>query len=422
MARRRAVAVPDLPEMVVTGPDDYRECLEHLATVDCLGLDTEFVGEESYRPELCLIQVSTPARLIVIDPYTCGDLTEFWELLRDPKRVVVVHAGREEVRMCTHAIGKPPANVFDVQIACALIGMTYPIGYAGLVQELLHERMSKGETLTDWRRRPLSANQIRYAFDDVRYLLPLWTTLSTRLKRLKRTVWAEEEFTSFVAHAILDDPSVEKWRKLKGLGALNRPELAVAREVYVWREQFAARLNRPPRVLLRDDIIIEIARRGATNAIDLQSLRGLPRGENEAILAAIQRAVNLPADERPEVQLRDNDPPHVTTLSGFLAVALAEFCRQEYLAAGLVATMHDVRQLVRSYQPGAGERIDCGLDEGWRATAVRPYLESILNGTMVLRVADPRSMNPVTIVPWLPPAGAGTSAPTPVVDPDDDES
>ena len=128
-------------------------------------------------------------------------------------------------------------------------------------QEILGARAHKGETLTDWRRRPLTANQVRYAFDDVRYLLPLWERLSDRLKKLKRGAWAVEEFKAFVKRAVADDPAVEKWRRLKGLGGLGRRELAVAREVFVWREEFAARLNRPPRVLLRDDLIVELARR-----------------------------------------------------------------------------------------------------------------------------------------------------------------
>jgi ribonuclease D len=188
---RRPPATPDLPEQTVTDADALGEVLDHIAAEPVVGLDTEFVGEESYRPELCLVQVSTPSRLILLDPYACGDLSPFWELLTDPKRVTVVHAGREEVRMCKHAIGRPPANVYDLQIACALVGMTYPIGYAGLVQEVLKARMNKGETLTDWRRRPLTPNQVRYAFDDVRYLLPLWANITGKLKKLKRGPWAD---------------------------------------------------------------------------------------------------------------------------------------------------------------------------------------------------------------------------------------
>ena len=416
MSRRRVLAGPDLPEQVVATPDAFRACLEHLRTTDCIGLDTEFVGEESYRPELCLIQVATPSRLLLIDPYSCGDLTPFWTLMLDPNRVVVVHAGREEVRMCWYAIGKPPAAIFDVQIASALVGYTYPIGYAGLVQEAIGARASKAETLTDWRRRPLSVNQIRYAYDDVRYLLPLWRGLSERLVRWNRTTWAAEEFEAFVRHSILDDPSIEKWRKLKGLGGLNRRELAVAREVFVWREQFAARLNRPPRVLLRDDIVIEIARRGSGRHDDLHTLRGLPRGEGDAILFAVRRGHELPLDQCPATSERDSDAPHINTLASLLGVVLSEFCARMKLASNLVATTYDLKSLVRARQPGAKLADDSSFISGWRSQEVRPHLDAVLDGTQVIRVSNPGSANPITIHPISPNTDISKTNPTEATD------
>ena len=226
-----------------------------------LAFDTEFVGEDAYRPELCLVQVATPDRLFVIDPFGCGPLDDFWRLLLAPGRTVVVHAGREDVRMCYFAVGSPLTNLFDVQIAAGLVGLGYPIGYAALVMEVLGQRMHKGETLTDWRRRPLRPEQMRYAFDDVRYLLPAWRRLSDRLEHLGRASWAAEEFAAFSRRAVADDLAQERWRKLKGLGALDRRGLAVAREVYAWRDGMAERANRPVRSLLRDDILTEIARR-----------------------------------------------------------------------------------------------------------------------------------------------------------------
>jgi ribonuclease D len=150
----------------------------------------------------------------VIDPFHAGPLDEFWKLLLDPNRTTVVHAGREDLRICYFQGGGPPANVFDVQLAAGLVGLTYPIGYGGLVSDLLGQRMTKGETLTDWRRRPLSPAQVRYAYDDVRYLLPAWKKLTERLKRLKRTEWAAEEFAAAVRKAVGDEEAAaEKWRR-----------------------------------------------------------------------------------------------------------------------------------------------------------------------------------------------------------------
>ena len=245
-------------------------------------------------------------------------------------------------------------------------------------------------------------NQIRYAYDDVRYLLQIWKGLSERLVRWKRTSWATEEFETFVRHSILDDPSIEKWRKLKGLGGLNRRELAVAREVFVWREQFAARLNRPPRVLLRDDIIIEIARRGSGRQDDLHTLRGLPRGEGDAIMLAVRRGHELPLDKCPTISERDNDAPHINTLASLLGVVLSEFCARMKLASNLVATTYDLKSLVRARQPGATLASDSSFISGWRSHEVRPHLDAVLDGKQVIRVSNPGSANPITIHPISP--------------------
>ena len=322
---RRSAKRPALPEQLVTHPAQLAACLGHLAKAPLIGFDTEFVGEDAYRPELCLVQVATAEELFVIDPFECGPLDEFWRLLLDPNRTTIVHAEREDIRMCYFQAGKPPAHVFDVQIAAGLVGMTDPIGYAGLVHDLLHQRMQKGETLTDWRKRPLTPAQVRYAYDDVRFLLPAHRKLTERLKRHHRLDWAREEFSSAVRKAVADDATVERWRKIKGLGALDRRALAVAREVYGWRDKFAERLNRPPRFLMRDDLLIEVAKRAPTRAEDLHAVRGLPRGQEEAILEAVKRAKALPGDQCPEPETRDSDPPNVVLLGNLLNVVLNDF-------------------------------------------------------------------------------------------------
>ncbi len=399
-----------LPETLVTQPDQLTGCLDHLARSPVLGFDTEFVGEDAYRPELCLVQVAAPDHLFVIDPFSCGPLNRFWEVMTDPARTVVVHAGREDVRLCFFAAGKPPAGVFDVQLAAGLVGFSYPIGYAGLVQELLGHRMSKGETLTDWRRRPLLPAQMRYAFDDVRHLLPVWRRLTERLRRANRLDWATEEFAGFIGKAIADETATERWRKVKGIGGLDRSGLAIVREVYGWRDGFARRVNRPPRMLLRDDLIVEIARRGPTSLNDLQSLRGLPRGEPEAILDAVHRAKALPPTELPDLEPRDNDPAHIVLLGNLLGVVLADLCARRKLAANLVASGQDLKAVVRATATGQATP-DLPLTRGWRAGAILPELLAVLHGAHAVRVVKPNSSAPLAYFPVSAPGT--TSPPTP---------
>jgi ribonuclease D len=401
---RRPAKRPALPEQLVTHPAQLASCLAHLAKAPVIGFDTEFVGEDAYRPELCLVQVATAEELYVIDPFECGPLDGFWDLLLDPNRTTVVHAGREDIRMCFFQSGKPPANVFDVQIAAGLVGMTYPIGYAGLVHDLLRQRMQKGETLTDWRKRPLTPAQVRYAYDDVKYLLPAHRKLTERLKKYRRLEWAREEFATAVKKAIADDATVERWRKIKGIGALDRRGLAVAREVYGWRDRFAERLNRPPRFLMRDDLLIEIARRAPAHPEDLHALRGLPRGQEEGILEAVRRAKSLPPGECPEPESRDSDPPNVALMAGLLNVVLNDFCGRNRLASNLVASNSDLKAVARS-RAYATELPDVPLCRGWRARSVLPELLALLAGDTAIRVADPRAADPLELVE-LEPEGA----------------
>jgi ribonuclease D len=420
MPRRyvKPAKLPDLPEHLISDPDQMAGCLEHLAKCPAIGFDTEFVGEDSYRPELCLVQVSTPEQLFVIDPFQAGPLDEFWRLLLDPARTTVLHAGREDVRVCYFQAGKPPANVFDVQVAAGMVGLTYPIGYAGLVNDLLGQRMTKGETLTDWRRRPLSPAQVRYAFDDVRFLLPAWKKLTDRLKRLKRTEWAAEEFAAAVGRAIGDEEAAaEKWRRVKGIGGLDRRQLAVAREVFGWRETFAERVNRPPRQLLRDDLLAEIARRGPTKTEELSAYRGIPRNEIERILEAVRRARALPPEACPEPEARDNDPPHVVLLANLLGVVLADWCARNKLAANLVASGSDLKAVVRSRVFG-DEPPDVPLTRGWRAAAVLTELRAVLDGTVALRVANPRAAAPLGFVPAAPERREPPQPPEPESEPE----
>jgi ribonuclease D len=375
-----------LPEFIITDPIGVQACCDDVAASAQVAFDTEFVGEDTYVPDLCLVQVATPKALYVLDPFECGPLDEMWELIADPARVAIVHAGREEVRICNGAIGRPPGNLYDVQIAAGLLGLGYPLGYGPLVQNVLRKRLTKGETLTDWRRRPLSTDQIRYAFDDVRDLLAIWKKLDAKLAKLGRTAWAKEEFGTFIVRALKDGGEAERWRKLKGISNFDARRLAIVREIYLWREACAARRNRPARAILRDDLIAEIAKRNPGLDDDISTLRGLGRADVTGILEAVDRARQLSEDEWPEEGERDRDPHAVTLVASLLNVVLADWCGRQELTTPLVATSSDVRKLVRAAAAGEPPPADCGLTVGWRRDHVLPVLSEVLAGRRALRV------------------------------------
>jgi ribonuclease D len=380
--------MPDVIEQIVTQPEELAECCAHLAACRRFGFDTEFVGESTYHPHLCLVQVATPERLVLIDPLTVGPLDAFWRLVVDPANEVVVHAGREEVRLCRLWTGQTPGNLIDLQIAAGLAGLAYPLGHGTLVNQVLRVQLSKGETLTEWRERPLTKAQIRYAFDDVRYLLPAWQRLSEELVVLGRRDWLREEVARLAASTAPDEPAQEKWRKLRGLGALDRRRLAVVRALHAWREQRAADLNRPPRTIVRDDLIVEIARRNPTRERDLQVVRGLPRRDLAAIVQVVEQARTLPADQCPRLAEREQDPPQVSMVSAVLMAALGDFCVRRRLASNLVAASLDVKLLVRARHTGGPLPGDSLLTRGWRAQYVLPHLLAILEGRRSLCIAD----------------------------------
>ncbi len=383
-------------EEIITRPEELDDCCAQLASCPQFGFDTEFVGEDTYHPRLCLVQVATPQRLFLIDPFSAGPLDAFWALVTDPARVVIVHAGREEVRLCRLWTGQPPGNLFDLQLAAGLAGLQYPLGHGPLIGQLLGIQIAKAETLTEWRHRPLTEEQIRYAFDDVRYLIPAWQKLSGRLQKLGRLDWAREECERMVRTVAPEDPGAdEKWRKLRGLGALDRRRLAIVRALFAWREQVAERTNRPARTIVRDDLLIEIARRNPSRERDLHVVRGLAKRDLSDIVRVVGEASTLPPDAWPARAEREQDPTQVQLVTSILMATLGDWCARHRVAPPLAASTADVRSLVRARYAGQALPDDTPLTTGWRAAHLLPDLLAVLDGRRAVRIADLRSDAPL---------------------------
>lgn len=375
-----------LPESFIDTPDAFDACCDTLRQESSIGFDTEFIGEQSYIPELCLVQISTPRNLFVVDPIALGDMKPLWNILQDHSKTIVVHAGREEARMARLATKKMPSHFFDLQLAAGLVGMTYPISYSGLVRETVKVKLDKSETLTDWARRPLSDRQLAYAYDDVRYLLPAHKKIERKLKKLGREDWLKEEWLKFCQKAVRDNTETERWRKLKGVNNLDRRRLAVAKEVYLWREERAASINRPARFLLRDDLIIEIAKRIPKTSHDVANLRGVTTRDVEPLLAAVRKAAELPEEKLPKKEKRDPDPGENAWVVQLFSATLGSLCKQHSVTQSLAATQTDLRQLLKSFsqRKTTGDR---GLLHGWRREMFLPTLLGLWRGeqAMVLK-------------------------------------
>jgi ribonuclease D len=387
---------------LITTAADLEELVVHLRAAGRFAFDTEFVSEETFEPVLCLVQVATRERLAAIDALAVRDLAPLWQLVIDPAVEVVMHAASEDLRICRFQTGTVPRRVYDVQIAAGLVGFGYPLSLGNLVGQALRVVVAGGETRTDWRRRPLSPAQIRYALDDVRYLLDLADLMAVQLAEWGRTGWAESEFAQF-SSAIQNRVEEERWRRLPGLHQLNRRGLEIARRLAAWRFEEARRTNRPLRQLLRDDLLVAIAKRQPATRRDLEALRDFNRphllARSGEILGVIAAAGAVPAKELPEPPDRHEEGPGLTMVVSLLAAALAHCCAQHKVAPGLLGTTSDLKSLVRWYTQGQSEAERPELARGWRHEVCGAALVDVLAGHVALRVADPRSDVPVTLEP-----------------------
>jgi ribonuclease D len=393
-------------EAIITTPAQLKGLVEHLKESGRFALDTEFVSEDTFEPVLCLIQVATRERLTLIDPLQIRDLGPFWDVLTSPSVEVVMHAAGEDLRICLLRTGLLPRQVFDVQMAAGLTGLSYPLSLVNLVAQVLEISLAGNETRTDWRHRPLSAAQLHYALDDVRHLLDLADHFAIRLEQLDRTELARAEFHEMV-NSIARRTADDRWRRLPGLQHLSRRSLEMARRLAEWREDQARRHNRPVRHLLRDDLLVAIAKRQPTNQRGLEALRDFNRpallNRSQEILAILEQARAVPQEDLPDLPPRVEEPPGLSTITNLLSAALAQHCAQHQIAGTMVATVADLKELTRWYIDGRDQSYTPAVLEGWRRSFCGQFLLDLLEGRLAMRVVNPGSDFPVALEPSSPP-------------------
>ncbi|MCC6493696.1 MAG: HRDC domain-containing protein [Pirellulales bacterium] len=387
-----------VPALIITRQRELEELCRRIETAEILAFDTEFVSEDTFNPELCLIQVATPSELAAIDPQAV-DVNALWRIIAKGDHTTVLHAGREELSFILRAVKAPPKRVFDVQIAAGFCSNEFPASYGSVVSKFLGRQPLKGEQRTDWRRRPLTDAQVNYALEDVRYLLPLYDRLKQTLVRRNRFGWFEDELAAW-QQGIVAAQDRKDWRRVSGIGTLNARSLNIVRELWHWRQEEARRLNQPPKRLLRDDLLVEIAKRKTDQPDQILAIRGLQRGDLRRKARELVDCVRRGLDAPPERSSRSSggDPPSQLNLLGqFLMPALTTICRRAEVAASMVGTATDVRELI-AYRFGFGG-VDPGeipaLLQGWRAELVGNLLDELLAGKKSIRIADPSHDDPL---------------------------
>jgi ribonuclease D len=383
----------------ITTDQHLRDFCQVIGDARVVAYDTEFVSEDSFQPELCLIQLAAEERLAIVDPLEVRDLSPLWELLTSPGRETLVHAGREEFRFLLKHAGRRPAGWFDIQIAAALIGLEYPASYGTLSGKLIGKTIPKDETRTDWRRRPLTPRQLEYALLDVADLEAIRNVLHARLAELNRLPWLAEELAAWQNDLVAFE-SGERWMRLSGLAGLGARSLAIVRELSNWRDAEAERRNQPARRILRDDLLIELAKRQTADPKRIRAVLGMERGDLQRFLPklgqCVERAMALKESELPRLP-RKSSRPQLNLLGQFLSTALGSICRSAQVAPSLAGTAQDVRDLIAyRLKLGGFENGDVPLlAQGWRAEVVGQVIDHLLAGDIAIRIADPLAEEPL---------------------------
>jgi ribonuclease D len=357
-----------------------------------LALDTEFVGEDTFVPRLELIQVATATTAAVIDfpaVQAGGSLDAFWELICDAKIEKIVHAGRQDLDLFALHAGQIPKPFFDTQIAAAMVGYGAQVAYANLVQRLHGKKLAKAHTFTNWSARPLSEDQIAYALEDVEFLLPIHTHLLDRLKTLGRSEWVSEEFVRLeTAVGEKSREPQERYQRIRGWDTLKPKGAAVLRELAVWREMEARRRNIPRGRVMRDEVLIQLARHPPKSVNDLRGLRGVHSSEvdrqGSQLLAAITAALALPPSAWPEVPSERKPDPESTGIVELLQAVLKARAAEEGIAPTMLATSADLQTLVETKQNRAALHVP--ILHGWRRQLAGDLLLQVLDGAITVSV------------------------------------
>lgn len=374
--------------MYVTDSDALKGLVKQLRRAPVVGIDTEFMRERTYFARLCLIQLATDDVAAIVDPLACEDLTPLCELFADLSVVKVLHAGGQDLeiffRQCGHALNP----VFDTQVAATLTGYPQQVGYGALVQEITGVKLDKGDSYTDWSRRPLYDTQLEYALNDVRYLPEMYRELKSRLDSTGRAAWLQADFDRMADPATYEIVPEEQWRRVKRVSSLNRRQLGVAREVAAWRELEAMRRDLPKRWVIGDEGIVEVARRAPSTPEQLMEIRGVPdkigHSAVKSLLEAVARGVNVPDDQLPSIKKRRRAGGDIDGAVD-LMVALVRLRAHEHgVAMPLLASRDDLERLA------AGDRDGNPLLESWRRAMVGNELVELLDGEVTLSLEDAR--------------------------------
>ena len=348
-------------------------------------VDTEFIRETTFWPELCLIQMAAPGVTALVDPLAEGmDLAPFFALMADETVLKVFHAARQDIEIVFNLGGLIPHPVFDTQIAAMVCGFGDSVSYDQLVQKITGTRLDKSSRFTDWRHRPLSDRQLEYALADVTWLIPVYEHLRDELEREGRAHWVNEEMEALTARETYDTRPEDAWKRLKM--RVRKPiEFAIIKEIAAWRDREARGRNVPRGRVLKDDALYEVAQQAPRDVAALSRLRAVPKGWERSssaggLLEAVNRAFDIPKEELPKLPKFVQPAEGTSAAVELLKVLLRLVAEAQGVAPKVLASSDDIERI-------AAEGEDAKVDAlaGWRREVFGEQALKLVRGEIGLR-------------------------------------
>jgi ribonuclease D len=360
-------------------PATLAELCARLKGKPWIAVDTEFMRERTYYPELCLVQVATDELVACVDPLALPSLEPLLAVFLDERTVKVLHAARQDLEIFFHMSGKVPQPVFDTQVAARFLGLPDQAGYGAVVQSMLGIILDKSHARTDWARRPLSAAALDYAADDVRHLRNLYHKILGELATRERGAWVEPELKALVDVKLYRPDPDNAWHRVRGVQRLKPKTLTLIKSLAAWRERTAMAENRPRQWIVKDESLMDLAKQLPGDLESLAAVRGvgesLAKRHGAELLKMLGEDGEPSAVERPtrDTPLKPEQEALVDALNALLRLSAA---RGDVSAASL-ANRAELERLVR------GER-ELQILKDWRLEMAGRELVEFLEGRLTL--------------------------------------
>lgn len=375
---------------MITTTAELEIACSRLASKDFITIDTEFLRESTFWPELCLIQMASEDESVIVDPLAKGiDLKPFFELMGNGAVTKVFHAARQDIEIIVHRGGLVPHPIFDTQVAAMVCGFGESVSYDQLVARLTGEQIDKSSRFTDWSHRPLSDRQLDYAIADVTHLREVCKKLKAELEAEGRTEWLADEMAILESRETYETHPENAWKRLK-MRVKKPMELCVLQHVAAWREQEAQSRNVPRGRVLKDDALYELAQQQPKSEDALGRLRAVPKGwersaQGRDLLAVIRTALETPRDDLPKVPRRKQAPEGAQAANELLRVLLKMVAENQNVAAKVIASSDDLDQIAID-----GDAAEVAALSGWRREIFGEQALKLVRGELALRFNDRR--------------------------------